>query len=102
MDGRATLDDYEGGVLPGKEPPPIVRELWNVILEADASLFGSPEYRVANQKVQGIFAEQMWVIGTVGMVPVPIMYKNNVGNRISEDFASNPDELDWALYFTDL
>ena len=103
-EGRATLADYEGGVLPGEEPPPRVRELWDAILEAHNSIFGTEEYRRANQKVQDIFAEEMWVIGTVGLVPSPIIYKNNIGNRMSADFLYHdwPGELDWALYFTDL
>ena len=100
-EGRTKLADYEGGVLPGEEPPPVVRELWNAILDANDSIFGSEQYTVANQKVQDIFAEQLWVIGTVGMVPAPFIASNNIGNRQTNEFAPAGwlGELDWALFF---
>ena len=100
-EGRTKLSDYEGEVLPGEAPPPVVRELWNAILDANDSIFGSEQYTVANQKVQDIFAEQLWVIGTVGMVPSPYIASNNIGNRQTNSLAPRNwvGELDWALYF---
>ena len=103
--GIKTLDDYEGGVMPGEMPPPIVMELWDNLMTAYSSVFGSKEYREGYEAAFDIFAEQLWVIGTVGLVPDLRVVKNNVGNATEEWFngpgtaVNRWGQYDWALYF---
>nr|MQY59666.1 hypothetical protein [Clostridia bacterium] len=77
--GRATLDDY-GGEMPGEEPPAEIKQLFQWGEDRVLAEFRSPEYIEAMQKVFDWHAENVVIIGTVGMVPVPYVAKNNIGN----------------------
>ena len=72
--------------MPGEMPPPIVMELWDNLMTAYSSVFGSKEYREGYEAAFDIFAEQLCVIGTVGLVPDLRIVKNNVGNATEEWF----------------
>jgi len=102
--GSKTLSDF-GGAMPGEEPPAIVMELWDNLMKAHYSVFGSEDYMDGYTRGFEIFAEQLWVIGTVGLVPDIRVVKNNVGNATEEWFNSPGTarnrwgQLDWSLYF---
>ena len=100
--GAKTLADYEGGTMPGEEPPAPMMELWDNIMKAANSEFGSNDYKAAYQGVFDVFAEQLYVIGTVGMVPDIVVVKNNIGNATAEWISSlggKWSQYDPTLYF---
>ncbi|MCY4483980.1 MAG: hypothetical protein OXC12_13975 [Spirochaetaceae bacterium] len=49
-----------------------------------ARLLLSPEYTELSQKIYDLWAEKLYIIGTVGMVPQPVIAKNNLGNVVKE------------------
>ena len=77
--GIKTLDDYEGGVMPGEMPSPLVMELWDNLMTAYSSVFGSEEYRMGYERAFEIFAEQLWVIGTVDWCPTSELRRTTWG-----------------------
>lgn len=100
--GSKTLADYEGGRMPGEEPPAPMMKLWDGIMKAANSEFGSRDYADAYQDVFDVFAEQLYVIGTVGLVPDLVLSKRNVGNTSAEWIASiggKWSQYDSLLYF---
>ena len=82
--GKAMLDDFEGGRMPGEEPPDWVMDLENWDRESQKHLLGSPEYNALRQKVHDWHARNLVVVGTVGMVPIPLIVKNSLGNVPTE------------------
>ena len=67
--GVKTLDDFADGKVPGEEPPDLVKELDDAVLAWGSSEYGSPEYIEAFQKVFDLHAEQLFLIGSVGVTP---------------------------------
>jgi len=63
----------------GEEPPEEVKELhrW---LKAWAVAATDEEYRQLAQKIFDFHAENLWIIGTVGMAKMPVIVKDNLGN----------------------
>ena len=90
--GDATLADYEGGVYPGEEPPEDVKQLALWGREKPTTKYLSAEYTRVAQNIYDYWAEQLYVIGTVGMVPHPYIANAKIGN-IPTEFA--PAE-EWA------
>lgn len=82
--GTKSLDDFEGGVLPGEEPPEWAMELENWDRESQKHMLGSPEYNELRQKVHDWHARHLVGIGTVGMAPQPLIAKNSLGNVPTE------------------
>jgi hypothetical protein len=66
--------------MPGEEPPAEIKQLFQWGEDRVLVEFRSPEYIAAMQKVFDWHAENIVIIGTVGMVPVPYVAKNNIGN----------------------
>ena len=107
--GRKTLADFEGGQMPGEQPPDDILELWPSILrKAYETTFGSDQYRELNQMVFDFLADKLYVIGTVGMVPFPYIAKNTIGNvptEAGEAVVPNADsrwwmqQTSWQLFF---
>jgi len=78
--GNATLEDFEGGKLPGEEPPAEIyqlKEWWDQINQSE---FGSKEYIELCQKVYDFHAQNLFVIGVIGMVPHVYIAKKSIGN----------------------
>jgi peptide/nickel transport system substrate-binding protein len=78
--GTATLDDFEGGVLPGEEPPDWIKEYDSYYHKAKEYPDDSREFGEWMSKLLDIQAEQLFVIGTVGLVPHLITAKNYIVN----------------------
>ncbi len=78
--GLQTLEDFEGGKLPGEEPPAEMKELYSWVELRTFTEIGSEEYMELSRKIYDFNAEQVFVIGTVGIVPIPYIAKNNIGN----------------------
>ena len=71
-------------MLPGEEPPQHVKDLYEWGISKPRTRFLSPEYTELSQKIYDLWAEKLYIIGTVGMVPQPVIAKNNLGNVVKE------------------
>ena len=80
QEGRATLDSYEGGMLPGEEPPDEIKELLQLGRNRIDIPYNSDEYFAASTEFYSTMAEKLYSIGTVGMSPVVFISRPNVGN----------------------
>jgi len=78
--GVKTLEDFEGGKLPGEEPPQEIKTLFQWGEELAQTRIGSKEYKDLWTKICDFHAENLLIIGAVGMVPVPYIAKKNIGN----------------------
>jgi peptide/nickel transport system substrate-binding protein len=78
-EGDATLDDY-GGKLPGIEPPDWIKEHDTLFNESFQQPNNSREYARLMQRAFDNQAENLFAIGTVGLVPNLIVAKNYVRN----------------------
>ncbi len=79
LQGRSTMADFPDG-LPGEEPPAEVRAIWDALLVAHGSEYASEEWLAAQDEIYSLWAEQLYVIGTVGMVPNLIIANNRLAN----------------------
>jgi hypothetical protein len=79
-DGKATLADDYDGEMPGLEPPQWVKDVREAaILSSRAELY-SDEYTRQSIRFYDIHAEQCLIVGTVGLSPVPVIYRSNLKN----------------------
>lgn len=80
-EGTKTLADFEGGRMPGEEPPEEIKQLDTWTREwVENTQFGSPEYTELAQRLYDYVTEQAFVIGVVGMAPSLFIAKKNIGN----------------------
>lgn len=68
----------------GVEPPEDVKLLRQLYIDWTKTEMGSPEYMAAAKAVFDLTAEQLYVIGTIGQAPQPVIVRNDVGNVFSE------------------
>ncbi len=68
------------GELPGEQPPQWIEEHDRRIYEAQQTPEQSEEYRRLIYQIAETQAENLFWIGTVGQVPVPVVAQNRVGN----------------------
>ena len=78
--GVKTLEDFEGGKLPGEEPPQEIKTLFEWGEELAQVKVGSKEYTDLYTKIFDFHAENLVMIGAVGMVPHLYIAKKNIGN----------------------
>lgn len=69
------------GGAEGLEPPDIIKELWDITVQWQAEPFGTERYNELGRRMLQINAENVWVIGTVGLVPRPSVIRNTVRNH---------------------
>jgi peptide/nickel transport system substrate-binding protein len=95
--GRKKLEDFEGGKLPGEEPPEEMKELLKAAEERNQYPVGSKGYLERSHKIYDFHAKNLYMIGTVGMAPLLYIAKNNVGNvpTASPPFMDGPLPLDY-------
>ena len=73
----------------GMEPPDIIKELWDITVQWQAEPYGTDRYKELGRQMLQINAENVWAIGTVGLVPRPSVIRNTVRNHPqSEDILS--------------
>ena len=77
--GATTLADYEGGKLPGEEPPDEVKELRELTLRKPRTVYQSEEYMEVSTRIYDIW-NNLYIIGTVGMQPYIYIAKEDLGN----------------------
>ncbi|MYD90423.1 MAG: ABC transporter substrate-binding protein [Caldilineaceae bacterium SB0662_bin_9] len=69
----------------GMEPPDIIKELWETTVQWQAEPFGTDRYKELGLKMLQINAENVWLIGTVGLVPRASIIRNTVRNAPDSD-----------------
>ena len=74
--------------LAGEVPPDGYLQLREWFTERGVSVLGSPEYMELSEKIYDFHAENVYVIGTVGMVPKPLIAKNTLRNVIDSSYVS--------------
>ncbi len=79
-EGTTTLEDFDGGVLPGEEPPQWAMDLFLWGEERSGTVLGSPEYLEVSQRIFGYHFENLLFQGVVGGLPHLIIAKTNLGN----------------------
>ena len=78
--GTKTLEDFEGGKLPGEEPPQEIKTLFQWGEKLAQTRIGSKEYTDLWTKIGDFHAENLLIIGAVGLSPLPYIAKKNIGN----------------------
>ena len=78
--GQKKLEDYKDGKLPGEEPPEEIKEQWERCLQKMRTRFGSKEYMELMEKIWDYQAENLYVMGLVGLVPTLYIAKKDIGN----------------------
>lgn len=73
-------DWFISGSKSGSEPPQEAKDLFDAYGAWQQTSMGTPEYAAAGIKVHDLIAKNLWVIGTVGQGPIPLMIKNTLEN----------------------
>ena len=73
-------DWFISGGKSGSEPPQEAKDLFDAYGKWQETIMGSPEYATAGQKVYDLISKNLWVIGTVGQGPQPVVIKNTIEN----------------------
>ena len=71
---------YESGGEQGDEPPAVVRRLYDAVDEWMQVPRGTERYLELGTEIMRTNAENLWVIGTVGLMPRPIVFNENLRN----------------------
>jgi len=79
-EGTRSLSDFEGGVLPGQEPPEEFKQLFQWGEERAQTVLGSPEYLEVSRKIFGFHFDNLLMQGVVGGQPHLVVAKANLGN----------------------
>ncbi len=79
-EGTKTLEDFDGGVLPGEEPPQWAIDLFLWTEERSGTVLGSPEYLELSQRIFDYHFENLLFQGVVGGMPHLVIAKTNLGN----------------------
>lgn len=87
-DGRSTLADF-GGSLPGEEPPEDVKKMFDAQIRRFAAEPGSDEFVQAAVEVFDWYAENLVIVGTVGVVPHPYITSAKLGNTVNGNFTTD-------------
>ena len=80
---------YNSNGATGQEPPENVKRMFEL---AKQMPFLSPEeQKKAGAEIWDIWAEGLWRIGTIGLVPKPGIYKTNLKNVDTNTYTDNSD-----------
>ena len=78
--GVRSLEDFEGGVLPGEEPPDDIKEMLELGRGRINMVYNSEEYYDASTRFLQWISDNLFTIGTVGMSPMVFIARPNIGN----------------------
>ncbi|PXA99479.1 hypothetical protein DMC47_03095 [Nostoc sp. 3335mG] len=78
--GKLWQDWLNSGGERGVEPPEEVKDYREAFLAWQETEFGSEAYMAAAKKVYDLNMEHLWVVGTVGQSPQPVIVRNDMGN----------------------
>ena len=79
------LDWYNSHGAQGEEPEPAAREIFALIDEWQLQSPGSAEYDRLGREILTKLVNQLYLIGTIGLGPKPILIRNDVGNVTPDD-----------------
>ena len=79
-EGTRSISDFEGGALPGEEPPEEYQQLFQWGEERAKTVLGSPEYLEVSRKIFGFHFDNLLMQGVVGGQPQLVIAKANLGN----------------------
>ncbi len=82
--GAKTLDEFEGGVLPGREPPAEILEMANIYKDLQGTVFGSVDYLFLATEYWQRWSDNVYTIGTVAETPFIFIARSNIGNIPTE------------------
>ena len=71
---------FEEDGAEGTEPPEEIKELWDWNEQRLQTLIGSEEYLELSRQIATYNVENLSQIGTVGLVPYPVVFSNRLGN----------------------
>jgi len=92
---------YDSGGKSGEEPPETVKKLYKLTEDWKKTIPGSTEYIKLGKEIVSTFVRNLYVIGTVGIVPYPVIISNRLVNTPSkpgEDAIWLPAWLQWQPY----
>ncbi len=87
----------------GEEPPKIFKDIWNAYWQWRKYPPGTSGYKYWAQKIFDIYADQVYIIGTVGLAPWPLLIRENLENVFwekgkDEEYWFGPDNWLWNTY----
>jgi peptide/nickel transport system substrate-binding protein len=71
---------YNSGGKAGEEPPQEVKRLFDLAEEFQTTLAGTDDYMRIGREILKMNVENLYLIGTVGLAPQPVIVKNNLRN----------------------
>jgi peptide/nickel transport system substrate-binding protein len=80
LNGLPWWNWYNTGGESGEEPPAEVKRLFDLADEFQTTLTGSEDYMRIGREILKLNVENLYLIGTVGLAPQPIIVKNNLRN----------------------
>jgi len=82
--------DSDGKDPKGEEPPDEWKQHWADVQALKSSEYGSDEYKQLMEKIWNFrIMEQLYVIGTIGDYPTPLLVKYDIGNVGNNDVPFN-------------
>lgn len=81
----------------GEEPPETIKRLYKLAQEWQVSLPGTENYMELGREIQTIIVKNLFLIGTVGMVPEIYLVNNNLIN-VTEEGKFVSDYVWWSPY----
>ena len=87
---------FESEGADGAEPPAVAKELQNHLEEWQRHDVGTDEYTAIATRIFDIVAEQLWLIGTIGQGPNPVVVASNLANVFDESVFSGQTKPWWG------
>ena len=73
---------YESQGASGEEPPDVVKHLYDLIDAYLAEPFGTSRYRELGAEILQINADNLWLLGTIGLTPRVAIVDSRVHNAL--------------------
>jgi peptide/nickel transport system substrate-binding protein len=78
--GQKKLEDFKDSKLPGVEPPQWVKDYEGLFYSREHAEPNSPEWEAALSKAMDMQAQNLFLIGSVGLVPSVVIGKDYIHN----------------------
>ena len=89
---------YNSGGATGQEPPAEVKNLYETVEKWTQTVPGSDEYLKLGKEAYKINVENLFVVGSVGLVPYPVVITNKLGNTMPDGSLWSPSYQQWVPY----
>jgi peptide/nickel transport system substrate-binding protein len=87
---------FESDGAEGAEPPAVAKELQDLLEEWQRHDVGTDEYTATATRIFDIVADQLWLIGTVGQGPNPVVVASELENVFDESVFSGETRPWWG------